>query len=115
LTDIRSHIDEQTANDLEFPVIREMLVSYCAGPTAAKAMGELRPYRSPRDARQKLEQVNELLSVRKEDGAGFPRLEFEELEKDIKRLKMNNASLFLEGIIRVYQASLLCHGGFLAQ
>lgn len=104
-----NRFDEQTANDLEFPVIRELLASYCIGPTAREWMEGLRPIPTQREAWKKLAEVNELLGIRKEDGAGFPRLEFEELKGDIKRLKMQNANLFLEGIIRVYQASQLCN------
>jgi DNA mismatch repair protein MutS2 len=40
---------------------------------------------------------------------GFPRIEFEELAKDISRLKLKNATLFIEGVVRIYRASLLCN------
>ncbi len=104
-----NHFDEQTANDLEFPVIRELLASYCIGPTAREWMEGLKPISSQKEAWKKLAEVNELLSIRNEEGAGFPRLEFEELNRDINRLKMKNANLFLEGVIRVYEASNLCN------
>jgi len=104
-----SFFDEQTAQDLEFDLIREMLAEYCVGPTARKTMEGLRTYQSQKQARIKLEEVDELRRIRKEPSAGFPRLEFEELTKDIKRLHMQNANLFIEGIIRVFQASVLCN------
>ncbi|NNC83708.1 MAG: DNA mismatch repair protein MutS [Flavobacteriales bacterium] len=102
-------IDEQTIQDLEFHRIREMLVELAVGPTSQKNFGLLTPMNRFRSAHVRLEEVKEFLDIRNEQGAGFPRLEFEEVQKDLKRLKMKNASLFLEGIIRVYRASLLCN------
>lgn len=93
-------------NDLEFSKVRERLASYCLGPTAQQQMKGLVPYSNRRQAIQALEETAELLSIR-EEGVTFPRLEFEELGKDLKRLRMQNASLFLDGVIRIYQASLL--------
>ncbi|MDA0973547.1 MAG: DNA mismatch repair protein MutS, partial [Bacteroidetes bacterium] len=98
--------DPQTLNDLEFSKVRERLASYCLGPTAQQQMKGLVPYSNRRQAIQALEETAELLSIR-EEGVTFPRLEFEELGKDLKRLRMQNASLFLDGVIRIYQASLL--------
>ncbi|NNK80595.1 MAG: DNA mismatch repair protein MutS, partial [Flavobacteriales bacterium] len=87
--------------------IREMLIDFAVGPTAQNGFKGLSPFQRFKEAKVRLEEVKELLDIRNEQGSGMPRLEFEELEKDIKRLRMKNASLFLEGIVRVYRASLL--------
>jgi DNA mismatch repair protein MutS2 len=98
--------DQQTIEDLEFDSIRKLLASYCFGESAREAMGNIRPFQLIEDAEQSLRETAELLHIRKE-GISFPRLEFEELGREIKRLRLNNATLFLEGIIRIYQASVL--------
>jgi len=83
-----------------------MLAEYCSGETARREMETLSPYTQLAEARRALEETSELLEIR-DSGLSFPRLEFEELGVELKRLRMNNASLFLEGIIRIYQASIL--------
>lgn len=98
--------DQQTIEDLEFDSIRKLLASYCFGESAREAMGNIRPFQLIEDAEQSLRETAELLHIRNE-GISFPRLEFEELGREIKRLRLNNATLFLEGIIRIYQASVL--------
>jgi DNA mismatch repair protein MutS2 len=98
--------DQQTIEDLEFDAIRELLASYCYGETAREAMSTIRPYQHMEAAEQSLQETAELLHIRNE-GVSFPRMEFEEMGREIKRLKLNNATLFLEGIIRIYQASVL--------
>ena len=56
----QAYFDEQTAQDLEFDLIREMLAEYCVGPTARKTMEGLRTYSTQKQARTKLEEVDEL-------------------------------------------------------
>jgi len=102
------HLDEQSIEELEFHRIKEMLVEKCIGPSAAAFMADLHPLSNVRKARAALDAAWEYRCSRNED-EGFPRIEFEELDKDISRLKLKNATLFIEGVVRIYRASLLCN------
>ena len=80
----------------------------CIGPSAAAFMVDIHPLSNVRKARAALDAAWEYRCSRNED-EGFPRIEFEELAKDISRLKLKNATLFIEGVVRIYRASLLCN------
>lgn len=98
--------DDQTLTDLEFDVVRSMLTELCIGPTARGRMEELMPLERVQDAERALSQADELLQIRNE-GAEFPRIEFEELNLDIQRLRVKGGVLDLEGFVRLLDASRL--------
>jgi len=100
------NFDEQTAKDLEFDAIRQMLANACVGPTARTRMEGLRPLASIKVAERELRRAQELLMV-KEEQEGFPRLEFEELAHEIKRMGIRNAILRDESFVRLLIASNL--------
>ena len=102
------HFDEQSAEDLEFPIIREMLAEYCVGPTARERMEHLAPFRQMKMAKTSLLSSQELLFIREEE-SGFPRIEFEELTHEIKQLGIKRSVLRLESLINVLDASRLCN------
>lgn len=98
------HIDQQTLDDLEFSTIRTWLQGYAIGPTAFERLGNLVPIEGPETIRAELYKVNELKNI-KTEGESFPRIEFEELKEEIKLLPIKNASIQLEGFLRIYDAS----------
>lgn len=100
------HVDEQTLNDLEFPLLREWLVRYGIGETAKEQLMALSPSNHFPTIELELRKVNELLSIRM-TGEAFPSLEFEELNTELKLLPIHNAVLTLEGYMRIARASEL--------
>lgn len=103
---MRLIIDEQTVNDLSFDEVRQLLVEYCFGPTAKAAMASLMPLNKLEQAQHDLDAANELLEIKNVEG-GFPRLEFEELDGEIRQLAIPASILELEGFIRLLDASRL--------
>lgn len=99
-------IDQQTLEDLEFPVIRDWLKSYAVGPTAHLKLSTLSPIEARSEILKELKKVFELKSIR-DEGETFPRLEFEELTAEIKLLPITNAAIQLEGFLRILDASTL--------
>ncbi len=99
-------IDQQTIDDLEFPIIREWLSELAISDTVKKRFNQLSPQSNRKSIIESLKKVNELLAIRTE-GETFPRIEFEELHQEIKLLPIKNASIDLEGFLRIYTASLL--------
>jgi DNA mismatch repair protein MutS2 len=98
--------DEQTAIDLEFDAIREMLVNACISETAGKRMQKLRPLRSRKEVIHKLDLAHDLQLIRNR-GISFPRLEFRELNKEIRLLGISSSVLDLDGFVRLKDASTL--------
>lgn len=100
------HIDEQTLDDLEFNTIRNWLENFAVGETAGEQLQCLSPVKNRILLHEELQKVNELKSIRSEE-SGFPRLEFEEIKDEIKYLPIKNASISLEGFMRLHRASTL--------
>jgi DNA mismatch repair protein MutS2 len=98
--------DSQTLEDLEFPIIRGWLSSYAIGPTAEDRLSKLVPSDNSTEIKEALHRVNELKAIRTV-GETFPRLEFEELTEEIRLIPIHNASIQLEGFMRIHQASIL--------
>ncbi len=98
--------DQQTIEDLEFSTIREWLESYAFSESAKNRLNVLSPMSRKEDLVIELKKVNELLEI-KTEGETFPRIEFEELHSEIKLLPIKNASINLEGFMRIYTASIL--------
>lgn len=96
--------DEQTAVDLEFDKIRALLTEYCRTTTAAERMMKLRPYRNHKEIAYQLELVHELQLIRNR-GLLFPRMDFNELKKEIRMLNITASVIELEGIINLLDAS----------
>lgn len=99
-------IDEQTVTDLEFSVIRDMLVESCVERTARERMRVIEPLKSPGDAAHELDLAEELLRVKQEETES-PRIEFEEMQAEIQRLGIKGGVLDLEGFVKLLDASNL--------
>jgi DNA mismatch repair protein MutS2 len=98
--------DEQTIQDLEFDRIREQLLACCLNPTAAKHMAQLKPLTDRSRCMMELESNKELLDIRLL-GERFPAIDFEEINDEMRLLRIQNSVVSQEGFMRIYRASLL--------
>lgn len=96
--------DEKTAIDLEFDQIRSLLVKQAKTVTVANRLSKLQPLRSAKKVDYKLGLVHELQLIRNR-GLSFPRMEFEELKKDLQLLNVKASVLDEAGIIRILDAN----------
>ncbi len=76
------------------------------GPTAESRIQGLIPRSNIESIRSELSTLFELVQIRRE-GEIFPSLEYEEIEPEIKLLPIHNASISLEGFMRIHRASTL--------
>lgn len=98
------HFDKQVASDLEFDVIREMLAKKTVQPTAELRAQRLSPLRNRKQIIKFLEETEELRRLKTEQ-SGFPAIEFEELQKEIKLLGLPGSVLTEDGFNRIARAS----------
>lgn len=98
--------DEQTIIDLEFSVVRDMLIEACIESTARERMRIIKPLNTPNEASKELDLAYELLCVKQEESES-PRIEFEELKAEIQRLEIKGGVLDLEGFVKLLDASSL--------
>src|SRR5690554_6906095 len=98
--------DSQTYKDLELEKLQDILKEYCIGPSALKIVEQLKPVHNNEELIKFLNQTNELVEIRRE-GESFPRLEFEELQSEIRMLPVQNASLPQESFARIRLASTM--------
>ncbi len=98
--------DAQTLLDLEFNTIQQWLTDYAVGETARERLEKLTPSKDAFSVQKSLNALAELKAIR-DEGETFPRIEFEEIRSEIKLLPIQNASIQLDGFLRIYQASIL--------
>ncbi len=99
-------VDLQTLSDLEFNTIQSWVTDYAKQPTAAERLTRLQPIPNFGEIQYQLDKTFEFLQIR-ETGETFPQLDFEEILAEIKLIPIKNASISLEGFMRIHQASLL--------
>lgn len=97
-------VDLQTLEDLEFGTIQSWVTEYAKQPTAAERLSNLQPIPNFGEIQYQLDKTNEFLQIRKV-GESFPHLDFEEIKDEIRLLPIENASISLEGFMRIYRAS----------
>jgi DNA mismatch repair protein MutS2 len=97
-------VDQQTLQDLEFNEVREWLLEFAEQPTARKRIAELAPYNSFDRVELELKKTKEFHSIR-EEGEPLPAIDFEEIDKEIRLLPVENASISLEGFYKIRTAS----------
>lgn len=98
--------DPQTYKDLELGKLQDILREYCVGPSALKIVEQLKPVQNNEELLKFLNQTSEMVEIRRE-GESFPRLEFEELQSEIRMLPVQNASLPQESFARIRLASAM--------
>ncbi len=99
--------DQQTIEDLEFSKIRELLIDYCVEDSAKLAVKSIQPFKEQESVTRELLIVNDLKKIKEEDQAGFPRLEFQELLNELKVLRIKGATLEVNSVVKIYDASIL--------
>lgn len=96
--------DLQTLQELQYPEILEQLKSFTISKSATEMAGKLRPIAHKSSIQFQLLQTHQRLSIIAHRRA-TPGFDFEELLTEIKYLKLEDAVLSLEGIVRIYKAS----------
>jgi DNA mismatch repair protein MutS2 len=96
--------DNQSINDLEFNQIIEWLYNYAIEKSAREKITQLKPSNKFTQIEFDLKQLNELKAIRISNES-FPALDFEELDSEIRLLKIQNSVISIEGFRRIYQAS----------
>jgi DNA mismatch repair protein MutS2 len=99
-------VDHQTLVDLEFDTIRAWAQEFAKQPTAEQRLKSMQPIEDFSSIAYQLDKTHEFQQIRI-TGETFPQLEFEELENEIRLLPIENASISLEGFMRIYTASKL--------
>ena len=98
--------DHQTLLDLEFDKVLEWCSQYALSETTKSRISKLVPISNYDSLKEQLNQIEELKNI-KAGEKGFPALEFENLESELRLLKIKNAVIPLSGILNIHQASYL--------
>ena len=104
--------DQRTALDLEFDQIRQLLSNGCITDTATAKMIGLQPLRKKEQVVYELELSYDLQLIRNR-GISFPRMEFQELKKEIRMLQITSSVLDVEGVARILDATRFVNELFL--
>ena len=98
--------DEQTVLDLEFDKILEWCSEYAFSERTIARILKTRPKKDFDTIHEALSQVEELKNIHLSTN-GFPRLEFDDLHKEIKLLGIKRSIIPLSGVPKIYVASQL--------
>ena len=94
------------AQDLEFEKIIAFHQEKCNSDSAKKLFDTLKPTYNHKELRTRLNLVSNLIHI-KEEGLPFPRIEFEELEGELKTLSISNSYLQVDQILRIKDQNCL--------
>jgi len=100
------YFDEKTSTDLEFNQIKVWLTEACQTETVADRMANIRPIKDLKKVEESLNLSHDLQLIRN-TGLQFPRLELEELKKELKLLAISGSVLQIKSLIKLLDASLL--------
>ena len=103
---MESTTDMQTLLDLEFDKILEWCASFALSEQTKKKLLSTTPLSDFNKLQQSLSQLQDLKRI-KDAEKGFPVIEFEALDEELKLLKIKNAVIPLSGILNIHQASFL--------
>ena len=98
--------DQQTLIDLEFDKILEWCSKYALSENTKRRVLNLSPGFDYPLINENIYQVQQLKFIKDAEG-GFPVLEFEDLDSELRFLKIKDAVIPLEGILNIHQASCL--------
>ena len=104
-----AHFDDQTAKDLEFDVVKTLLLNHCHNPTTVDRATQLHPQVNPKSWRRELEGTKEFLNLRSE-GVAFPAVGGEEIATDNERLAVRDSVLDEAGFNRIRTATETVNG-----
>jgi DNA mismatch repair protein MutS2 len=99
-------VSAEALEDLGFDQVRERLAGHCLGETARERALGLEPGTNRVKISGALDAADEYRQILSERWA-FPRLEYEELNGELKRLKVSGAALDEAGCMRVLVATRL--------
>lgn len=100
------HFDEHVITDLEFDLIRIMLHDHCKGDTARMRAAELTPLTDRMAVLAALEETEEFRRIKTEEH-GFPALEYNELQSEIRTLRIQDSVLTEESFAKLTDAAHL--------
>lgn len=98
--------DRQTILDLEFDKILDWCAQHALSEKTKKRVLDLVPISSYNKLQKSIRELQEFWEIR-ETERGFPALDFEDLENELRFLKIKNAVIPLSGILNIHQASYL--------
>ena len=104
-----AHFDDQTAKDLEFDVVKTLLLNHCHNPTTVDRATQLHPRVNPKSWCRELERTKEFLNLRSE-GVPFPAVGGEEIAADNERLAVRDSVLDETGFNRIRTATETVNG-----
>ncbi len=103
--------DEQSAEDLEFPKIRNWLQAKAQTASIQDKFKQLQTYRDHKQAERSLVLTHELQQIRNQ-GLRFPRLELKEVKKEIRLLEISGSVLEVDSFINLLDTSRLVNDLF---
>jgi len=98
--------DHQTLLDLEFDKILHWCAKYAHSENTRSRILKLVPINDYETILKQINQIEDLKNIKNRE-KGFPELEFENLESELRLLKTKNAVISLNGILNIHQASYL--------
>ena len=98
------HFDARVAEDLEFDVVQEMLAELSGCPSSEARAQQLVPSKDRSWVVRNLQETDEMARIR-QGGVGWPMLEFDELQREIKLLGVRDSVLDEEAFRRIAAAS----------
>jgi len=98
--------DHQTLLDLEFDKILHWCAKYAHSKKTKSKILKIVPVSNYDVLLKQVNQIEDLKNIKSRE-SGFPELEFENLESELRLLKTNNAVVSLNGILNIHQASYL--------
>lgn len=99
--------DQQTIKDLEFSKLISLLKKFCVESSAIEMVSSIQPFENQELVENELLVVNDFKEIKEEEQSSFPRLEFQELVKELQVLRIKGSSLEVESVVKIYDASIL--------
>lgn len=101
-------LDSRTATDLEWEDLKQRLAREAVGESVADRLVGLRPYRRLDELLHELHRTKEFHTLRL-NGEPVPRLDYDELHRELKLMSVVNAQLPPESFFKIKRASILCN------
>lgn len=99
--------DKQSAKDLEFDVVCQLLSTHCKSQKAKQNAMNLNFFESPEKLKQEFDLLAEILTIFNDDGLSFPHPNAEDIDTALNILRIENGVLILSELLKVYS---LCAG-----
>lgn len=100
-----SQINQQTLEDLEFPIVLQQVATNCITENGAARTLRLRPFRNHNKIQKELFRVKEFTASFESDNP-IPNHGFENIDKELQLLSIENSSVEISGFRRVLSVCL---------